>query len=366
MAEWQGIVTATAQKYLQGAADETIRKRLLLSLLKSRGRIKFNEKGTQCAWDVQFSEQPIEAYGDMGQLVFDRHDLLRQLSINWRGYKATDMMSEKERLMNDGDVAIVNRYSQIVPTLMQAMNNKFSAELFVDGYAAGNGDRLHGLESFTGTGTTVAADRIAKPGDNYGGLSTAVQDHGGTWSASLATPPNASIASDWPDGNGDPEYDFLSPKLINWSSTNWGTGSTSWEDNCERCIRQAIIWTTTVGGKDGQPTMFLMGRDMYYPYLNKQEAKQRIIVPHREAEDLGFPGVMNQQGVMLDHDFDVPVNTAYGLNVNQMELASLDSVLFSSRGPEYDIKTDAYLFMVGFFGNARYRPKHFSKIKNFA
>ena len=69
---------------------------------------------------------------------------------------------------------------------------------------------------------------------------------------------------------------------------------------------------------------------------------------------------------MLQTDFDVASNTAYGLNVDQMELASLDNVLFASRGPEYDIKTDSWLFMVGFFGNGRYNPKYFAKISNFA
>ncbi len=65
---------------------------------------------------------------------------------------------------------------------------------------------------------------------------------------------------------------------------------------------------------------------------------------------------------MIDTDFDVPSGVGYGLNVDQMELGSLDSVLFSSRGPEYDIKTDSWLFLVGFFGNVRYNPKHFAKL----
>jgi hypothetical protein len=90
------------------------------------------------------------------------------------------------------------------------------------------------------------------------------------------------------------------------------------------------------------------------------------VVPHKGAQDLGFDDVLNQDGVMIDTDFDVPSGVGYGLNVDQMELGSLDNVLFASRGPEFDIKTDSWLFMVGFFGNARYNPKYFSKFNDYA
>ena len=364
--EWIGVINTTAPKYLAGAADNTIRKRLILSLLKQKGRIRFNENSYECNWDVEFKEQPVEAYGDGGTLNFSRHDLYRQLKVDWRGYKATDLMTEKERLMNDGALAIVKRYDKIMPKLMRSLNNKFCAELFIDGYASGNENRLHGLESFMGNGTTVPADRIAKPSDTYGGKSTEVGDQGGTWSSDLTLSPNASIATDWPDGNGDAEYDFMSPKLVNWSSDNWGTSSDTWENNCERVFRQSTIWLSIGAGEEGKPDMYLTAGNLFYDYLNKQSSKQRIVIPHKGAQDLGFGDVLNQEGVMIQTDFDVPTDTSYGLNVDQLELASLDNVLFASRGPEYDIKTDSWLFMVGFFGNARYNPKFFAKIKNFA
>jgi len=364
--EWIGVIHTTAPKYLSGAADNTIRKRLILSLLKQKGRIRFNENSYQCNWDVEFKEQPVEAYGDGGTLNFSRHDLYRQLQIDWRGYKATDLMTEKERLMNDGALAIVRRYDKIMPKLMRSLNNKFCAELFIDGYASGNENRLHGLNSFTGTGTTIAADRVAKPSDTYGGKSTEVGNEGGTWSSDLSTSPNANIATDWPDGKGDAEYDFMSPKLVNWSSDNWGTSSDTWENNCERALRQTTIWLSIGAGAEGKPDMFLMAGNLFYDYLNKQSGKQRIVIPHKGAQDLGFQDVLNQEGVMIQTDFDVATDTAFALNVDQMELASLDNVLFASRGPEYDIKTDSWLFMVGFFGNARYNPKYFAKINNFA
>ena len=362
MAEFAAVLKEAAPAYLKGRADNTIRNRLLLTLLAKNGRIKYNASSHKLYWDVKAGQRVIEAYGDDGVINFQRSDLHEQLNIDWRGYKMSDRMTEKQRLMLGDLTAIIDRYSGVAEDMMDDLQDGFCGELFVDGYAAANTNRLHGLESFFGTGTTVAADRIAQPSDTYGGHSSVLGTRGGTWSTNLTTYPNANIATDWPDGNGTADYDWNSPKVINYSSTNWGTGSTTWADNCERVLGQTTIWTTLTGGKKGRPTLYLLAGDLFYDYQNKMRAKYRISVPHSEANDLGFSDTLNQDGVMIQADFDVPAGSGYGLNINQMVLESLDSVLFSSRGPEYDINTDGYLWLIGFFGNARYNIKHFSKL----
>src|SRR5690606_21363652 len=115
----------------------------------------------------------------------------------------------------------------------------------------------------------------------------------GTWSSTLTIPPNAVLATDWPNGSGDVEYDWNSPKLMNYSSVNWGTGSTAWTDNCEAVMRQANIWLTTTGGKDGTPDLYLLSSDMFVGAKNFFSARNRILTPHKEAEDLGFTGSLN-------------------------------------------------------------------------
>ena len=363
MAEFAAVLKEAAPAYLKGRADNTIRNRLLLMLLAKNGRIKYNASSHKLYWDVKAGQRVIEAYGDDGVINFQRSDLHEQLNIDWRGYKMSDRMTEKQRLMLGDLTAIINHYSGIAEDMMDDLQDGFCGELFVDGYSAANSNRLHGLESFFSTAAAVAADRVGQPNDTYGGHSTAVGNRGGTWSTTASvTAPNAAIATDWPDGNGTAEYDWNTPKVINYSSSNWGTGSTTWADNCERVLGQTTIWTTLTGGKKGRPTIYLLAGDLFYDYQNKMRAKYRISVPHKEANDLGFTDTLNQDGVMIQPDFDVPAGTGYGLNINQMVLESLDSVLFSSRGPEYDINTDGYLWLIGFFGNARYNTKHFSKL----
>jgi hypothetical protein len=270
--------------------------------------------------------------------------------------------------MNKGPGQIFERYGQIIPSLMESLTDTFGGELFIDGEAANNENRIHGIESFMGTGTVTATDLIAAPSDTFAGLSTVPGIEGGTWSTSLASGsrPNASLANDWPHGTGSVSYDFYSPKLINYSATTWGTNATTWESNCERALRQAKIWLSNLGGQSGMNLVCLLSADLYFGFVNHMAAKFKGLHPHKESEDLGFSDAMNFEGMSVMYDYNVPAGTGYIFDVRMMELASLDNVLFGYRGPEYYMPQNAWLFKVGYWGNARWRPKHFAKLKAYA
>lgn len=367
--EWIGIVESTTPRYMKMMSDETIRKRLLLAMAKKRGRIELNCSGTEMRWDLKFSIPAVSSYSDGGVLDFTNHNPVKQVGVDWRGYVATDTMSKKQRMMNKGNEAIINLFQEKTNNLRQTIEDNFAGELYRDGSATGREACIHGLETFMGYGACSSTDRIASPSDTYGitSLSTAPQAYGGTWSTDLTTKPNSTLATDWPDGNGSCEYDFASPKLVNYSASNWGTGATTWEANCWRVVSQTITWLTTTGGQDGMPSLCAMAPNLFQGYKNAQEVKTRIMIPHKESEDLGFGGVLNQDGVGIYSDFDCPVNTAYMLNLAHLTICSLHSELFWMDGPDTDPRTGwSYLWGIGFFGNVKYRPKHMAKIYPYA
>ena len=377
-AEWVGVLHQVAPHFLSKYVDETVRNRILLAYLRKNGRIMLNQSGSMCVWNVKCDQATVEAAGDGGTLVFNRNQNMRRAALNWRGYVTTDQMTEKEYLECKGPSQIFDRYGEMIPGLMEAMTDNFGAELILDGNGTGRDNCIHGLESFLSNDTDVAAtDLIATPSDSYAGLSTVLGSEGGTWSSNLSAGqrPNGTDthATDWPSGKGSTKYDFFSPKLVNYSSSAWGTGISgtttplsSWEANCERAIRQMVIWLIHTGGQRSKPKVVLLGQDLYNGYLNHQAAKGRIILPHKESEDLGFSDTVNQEGVAITYDYDVPTLTGYACNVENMELGSLDKVLFGYRGPDWSIKDRAYLFYVGMFGNTRFRPKHFGKLYPYA
>lgn len=366
--EWIGTLHEQTPKFLSGWVDETIRNRILLAMLRKNGRIILNANSPMCVWNVKFAQPTVNTAADATNLVFQRNDVMRQAAVRWGGYIATDMMTEKEYLMNRGPGQIFNRYGEVVPWMMEAMTDKFGGRLYVDGNASGNTDGIQGINSFTNYTTCTTSDLIAQPNDSYAGLSTVLgNETGGTWTNTLssANQPNTSLSYDWPHGTGTVQFDFFSPKLLNVNTTRWGTGLTTWEANCERVLRQGRIWLTNTGGQAGRPKLVLLAPDYMAGFLNHQSAKQRIIVPHKESEDLGFEGSVNFEGMSLMDDYECPVSTGFMVNINNMELASLDSVLFGYRGPDWSIRDRSWLFYVGFWGNLRYRPKHFAQFKDF-
>ena len=367
--EWVGIINTTRHKYLKGASDLTIRRRLLLAMLKKRGRIEYSASGDELAWQVEFSEPPVSSHGDGGVVDFSNHDAYRQLRIDWRGYIATDTMTRKQERMNRGEEALVKVFQNKQNKLMKSLRNNFCGEMYKDGGAAGRENNIHGLETFMGAGTVAAGDILAAPSDTYGesALSTVPAALGGSWSSDLTTSPNASLGTDWPDGQGDSEYDFLSPKLVNWSSTGWGTAATTWEANCWRAISQMITWLSIGGGDDGVPTLVPLASNLFQGYKNAQEIRTRINIPHKESQDLGFGMTLNQDGCALYPDFDCPVDTGYGLNLSTITIYSLFPELFWMEGPDKDPRSAwSWLWGCGFYGNATYEPKHTGKLYPYA
>ena len=361
--EWSAVVNTTTAKYLRGAADLTIRERIVFAMMNRRKRISYNHSGTEVKQQVKFALPEVEPYAG-GAIDFEPSDKYRQLTLDWRGYKVKDTMTEKERLMNRGVPALINRYAQIMKDMRQSLEDQFGAEVFNDGGT--NTDRLDGIETFMGTGTTADGDAIAQPSDTYGGLSTTLGGVAGTWSSDLSTYPNANAETDWPSGSGDTEYDFLSPRCMNFSSSSaWGTGASTWLANCERVIRKAILWTRLGTGKTNRTELCLLADDLYYDYMNKQEAKQRIIVPYKEVQDLGFDGA-KQEGVSIVTEYGITPSRGYLWNMDKCELRCMYGQLFVPRGPERDIRTDSYLFLMGFFGNLVFQPKFFSKFLAYA
>lgn len=368
--EWVGIIHTTRPKYMKGASDLTLRKRLLLQMLRKKGRIERNASGDECKWQVEYSQPPITSYGGSGQLAFSNHNAHQQATLDWRGYIATDTLTKKQNAMNSGQEALINLFQTKSNRLVKSLGQNFAREIVTaDGNASGSENRIHGIASFEGytDGESLVTDRLAYPVDTYGGLSTTPGAGGGSWSTNLTTKPNHNVATDWPDGQGDSEYDYWTPKLINWSSSGWGTGSVLWEDNCWRVIGQAITWLTTTGDLEGMPDICLLAPDLFQGYKNHEETIRRITVPHKESQDLGFGNVLNQDGVAIQADYDIPSTKGFMLNVDKMTLRSIMPELFWMEGPDKDPRNAwAWLWGVGFYGNLFVdSPKHFAVLDNY-
>lgn len=355
-------VKATAPKYLKGASDQTVRQRILLTMLQSRGRLQFNTDGhTEQNWLIQVRDPQIKQYGDSARQTFTEHDAYEQMQIDLRGYIGTDKLSHRTALVNKGKMAIVNHYDTKLEILMRSAKRRLGSDLYADGYAAGYEQSLIGLGSFMKPDAGVATDdQVAVPASTalYGGKSVQLGTFGGTWSSNMDVSPSSVVANDWPFGSGSSEYDALTPKMLNANSTKWASGTAGWKNNCSTMMRYARLWARSLGGDGSEPMLHLLSTEFYGQYADYQEAKERIILPHAPSADYGFSQTINFEGAAVTFDYDVPSSKGYGLNIDEMMLFTLHPDLFESEGPEWSTEEQAWLFVVRMVGNLRFNPKH--------
>ena len=368
MASWEGKVAIMMDDYIKGQEDLTIRQNLFLSFLKSLGRVVTNCSAEHAYFTVKKSRPPVETYAEGNVISFAPRALWDQAHLGWRGYISTDKITLHENMENKSNVAIVKRSGEIMENLTEGVTDNFATDLMIDGDASGNTSKIQGVDTFMDddSSNTVVGDIVAYPEGSYFGISL-LPGQDGSWTSDLATSPNTHLATDWPEGHGSPEYDYWTPKLPNWSSTNWGTGLQTWQANGPVSLRRTAQWLRmTNGANAGENLIAMMAGHMLTDLKEGWDSLGRVLLPHKKATDLGFPEVMNYEGLGLHADFSVPVNTCYILNFTKLELCSLWKSLLFRFGPTWVLEQLSYLYLVGFYGNLRTKsPKYHAKLKNF-
>lgn len=367
MASWERLVNTTITEHSRDVEENTMRDHKFLAKLRAKGRITYghggagNSTNNDFDWRVKFAQGALAGIDDADTVSFERLQRYQIARLPWRGYSMEDSMSKKEKLQNTGESSLINYFSIMGDELLQDAAEQIHDEFYVDGNATGNGKRFHGLESFLATaGGESASTLYPQPTDSYAGLNTTLADKGGSW-----------LQGTWPQGSGQAEYDYWAPKFVNWSSTSWGTASALWTVNANIVLRRALTHSRASKGKKGMIETVLMDRELVAGLKDLNETRQRIVINRSQPDGLvalGFNDVIDFEGVELAEEFAVPQNCFYGINWNHVELRLLneDRQLFAVEGPEYDMKTKAYLLSIDCYGNLKFNPRAFFKGKNYA
>ena len=356
MADWSRVVNTTIANYIKGEEVNILRNRKLTAMLKSRGRITFNWAGEHMDWKVRYKRAPMQGYADTDTLTFPRRDRWKTASLPWRGYALTDSMTKGERLKNRSVQAIINVYDQIARSMLEDMEEAFGDELYIDGGAAGNQKRIHGIESFLSSTTQNVGNLIANPGNTFAGLSTVLGNYGGTWTGT------------WPTGVGDAHYDFWSPLIVDYTNSGWTAATKTWANTCIEATRYGILKSQKNKTTKGKLDTIFYNDELYRLFLAQLDAKQRVLIQSNASNStlikLGFTDVQNFDGVDLTYEYGTPVNVGYGFNVDQMELRSMQGQMFVPEGPDYDQAGKSWRFSIDFYGNCVWNPRYFLKFLN--
>lgn len=364
--------STTLARHIREVEDAFMRNYQIGALLESNGRVNYNNSGEGFDWPVQYRIHTVE--GNTGDTVrnFARKNLWKVANLEFRGYQATDTMYYREFLSNRGPEGIVKVYDQFVERLTTSVKQSLGTEYYVDGSATGYETSWHGLESIFKTNSQTitatdgayrsanAADICGAPQGTYAGLEMTLGNYGGE---------NES-GEIWPDGVADPEYDFWTPLVVNYTTSHADLGGTAntWAGQGVEAMRYAIINCQRNVSMEGQITNILLARDLYRGLLDVLDDKERIVVSSETGlRALGFKNVVMFDGVEVSWEVGVPTGVGYGINYNMMELKSMDSTLLRAEGPEYDINSQSFNAVVSTLSNMKFAsPRNFFALKSLA
>lgn len=355
-------VKSTAPLYLKEATDQTIRGRLVMKMLQQSGNIIFNVKTPNMIWQVEVREPKVRAMSAGQKSTFNMADVYEQLEISHAEIEATDALDRRTQMTNaNSPQQIIDLATAKMENCIKKLGRTINSQFYTDA-SGSQAAEMTGIRSFIKSYNRNASDRFQAPDAavTYGGKSIGVGQFGGTWSALLgAVParPNTFLANDWPEGQGSSEYDWNSPKIIQYDG-DWTPAVTdSWVLNATKLVRRASTTLKNLGGDGVEPIVNLFAKDMYDAFFDNLETRERLYVSDY-AKELGFPDLLNYQGSIITTDFDCPAGRGFAINPNEMALYSVHDSLFFTEGPVWTTPEQRTLFLCGFLGNWRWNVKH--------
>lgn len=371
MVQWARSIATTMSDHFREVEEAMMRNYPFMKSLMDGDRIEYNCAGRGMDWRVQYRLHPIEGNTGETPRTFDRKNLYKTAILDWRGYQATDSISERELLeAKDSKNALIKVIDGFSDRLETSMKQGLAQQAWVDGNATGNDKFWHGLESIFGTNGTVnvstgaqraanAADLVGYPDDTYAGIDTDLGAYGGAqYSGSV-----------WPNGNADPELDFWSPLMVNYTSTAFSGATDTWVAQGDEALRYGIIHSQR--NDLGAPVNEIwLARNLYYDFLNLIDGKEQIITNGDTGKKgLGFGNKVLFDGVPITWDTSIANNVGYGLNFENIKLRCMyDSIVTVSKD---DVFYDPYTQFVNaaakHMGNLMFKsPRNFVKFLSLA
>lgn len=362
--DWARSIGTTLTLHLKEEEQTTFRKFKVFAALQANGNVAMNQGGRGFDWQVRYRNVPVSSYSGESPRVFARHALWQRANLPYRGYSVTDQISKREMLENRGQAQLIDVAGKMANRLRESMEEHLAKEVFIDGSSAGNENRWHGLESMFSVNGTVnistgaqraanAADMFGFPNDEYAGLKTGLGQYAGS---QLAT-------GSWPRVPADPEYDFWSPLVCNYTSTAFGGATATWKDQCIEAIRESVHHAKRNDTRENQIDMILLDRTLYIQFLNRLDSRERAIVSKANGlRSYGFGDVVEIDGIETASDYGVAPGVGYALSVGNMEMKVMTGQLLEAEGPYYNEELSAYRYAVSVLANIKMKsPRNFVK-----
>lgn len=326
--------------------------------LMKRGRVKYNQGSLGLQWPVRYKVHPTQGNDGTTPLTFPEHDQWLDASLPYRGFSCTDKITERELQENrDSETRIVNVFSTMTSRMTASMKEAFKFMPFRDGSAAG--DKLPmGLETMMGTTGTLdtsnaagpatratnGADFVGWPTATYATLVATLGNYAGSYRSTITT---SAPFMNWPLGQADPEYDFWTPIIGNYTSTSLPPSTHTWAAQATSAIRFVHDNLLRNDNMNPEPNLCVMERSMYTDLCTLQESKERTIVTTAAPGDkqFGFTQQMYVDTLRCRSDYALTTRVAYIFNMEDVSVVSMYPTLFKTNSePDYDMPSQSYRY----------------------
>jgi hypothetical protein len=364
--DWARAIGTTITNYLREEEVNVLRKFRVFASLEGSGNVLTNQSGRGFSWEVRFRNQPVSGNNGETPRTFSRQNLWKTAKLDYRGYQVTDAIYRREMLENRGQQALINVAGKMASRLQGSMEQHLSREVYVDGDAVGNELRFQGLDTLFGFDGTVdvttgarnttakAADPFCWAKDNYAGLSTELGAEAGS----------QLEKGSWPNVACDPEYDYYTPIIVNYTSSFFKGQTPTWKDQCVEAVREGIHQAKRNDSKASAIDLVMLDRRMFIDYMNRLDSKERTIVTKTNGlKSYGFSDVFEQDGCEISTEYAVPTGCGYGLSIANMYLHCMEGQLITAEGPYYSETNQSYRYVASVLANMRFAsPRNFFKL----
>lgn len=356
MATPASLVNTTIRQYAKEQEVNVWRDYKAFAMLKSKGRVTFNHGGLSYTKRVRYRRNGLRGMLLGDTLTFPNIDRWKTANLDWRGYAMGESLTKMEQLQNKGKEAIVNIIESKAEVMMEDAKESLSEEIYVDGNAAANISRFHGVESF-GSTSGVTRPYVANPNDTYCDLTCALLSNGG------------SISGTWPlGGTYSPEADFWTPVIVDVTNTSWQAATKTWINVCPEAMSFGIMATQMSKAKTGQLDTIILNNLMYKQAKDRLHEKEGLWTQHNSSNSdlvkLGFKDVFIYDGVDVTTEYGVPSGCGYGFNWDMARLMSLQSQLFEVDTKDWDVAGRAWRWALDVYGNFLFNPRSFLFFKS--
>lgn len=363
-------INTTIATYLKGQEDAVKRKHAFWAMVQSRSRMVKNAGGENLTWVVTKARHEMTTNNGEQALTFSQPDQFERAQLEWKGYAATSLITQRQKMLNKGEQALVKLAGEEYERLMDSMRVRVAEEIYNDASATGKTARYDGLETMfaatqslnitDGTARTAdAADLVMYPNDTYAGLATNLGYYGDSWDNSAGY----GINSTWPFGRGGYTYDFWTPVILAWDSTALGGSAQTWKVQGESAIRRLIGAVNGRNGAEDAVDLALLQHGMFIDLKELYSGRERINVENSELRKFGIKDSLMLDGVEVVGDYGIPGQVGYVLSMDAVTVYSLHKQLFHSFPVDWDLESQTDRLAVRVDGNFKFKtPKRFGKL----